>query len=273
MKRKTAIITGGSKGIGLSIAKILAKRNFNIVICSRNIKQLAKAKKNIESLQAKCVVIRADISNYNDCKKVIRETIKKFSSIDLLVNNAGYQGPVGKVWENNISDWKNTIDINLLGTFYMLHEIIPHMLKQKSGLILNLSGGGSVYARPCFSAYGSSKTAVLRLTETLHEELKGKNINVIAIAPGAVWTSMTKSVLTKNSNRLNKKVISELKILKKTGGTLISKIENMIDFLVSGNSKKFSGKLIHVNEIEKLSELNRNIKDESGLLRRVDYKK
>lgn len=270
MRLKTAIITGGSKGIGLRIAKSLAKNKYNIVICSRHLSTLKKAKKEIESLGVKCIMLKADISNYTDCKKVVQKTLKKFSSIDLLVNNAGYQGPVGKIWTNNITDWKKTIDINLLGTFYMTHEIVPHMLKRNSGIILNLSGGGGAYSRPLFSAYASSKTAVLRMTETLYEELKGKNISVIAIAPGATWTEMTESVLRKNKKSLDKKTLNELKELEKYGGTSSDKLEEFLFYLIT-KANKFSGKLVHVNELMKIKKIKSKVNPESGLLRRVDY--
>ena len=161
---KTAIVTGGSKGIGFRIAKILAKNNYNIVICSRNLAQLLKAKKEIKSYGVKCLALKVNVANYKQCKSLVRRTIEKFKRIDLLINNAGVQGPVGKLWQNNIKEWEKTIQINLLGTFYMSHLVVPYMLKQKSGKIINLSGGGAAYARPLFSAYACSKTAILRLT-------------------------------------------------------------------------------------------------------------
>ncbi len=271
MKLKTAIITGGSKGIGLRIAKSLAKNKYNIVICSRHLPALKKAKKEIESFGVKCIAVKADVSNYTDCKKVVQTALKKLSGIDLLVNNAGYQGPVGKSWKNNTSNWKKTIDINLLGTFYMSHEVLPHMLKKNSGIILNLSGGGGAYARPLFSAYGCSKTAVLRLTETLGEELKGKNISVIAIAPGATWTEMTETVLRKNKKSLDKKTLNELIELEKYGGTSSNKLEEFILYLITSKSNKFSGKLVHVNELTKIKQIKSKIGPESGVLRRVNY--
>lgn len=267
-KNKVAVITGGSKGIGLKIAESFAKKKYNIVICSRNLNDAKKAKKKIESFKVKCLALKIDVSKYNECKSLVNKTIKAFKRIDLLVNNAGIQGPVGKLWKNNIQEWEKTIQINLLGTFYMLHLVIPHMLKQKKGKIINLSGGGSAYGRALFSAYGCSKTAVLRLTETLQMELKGKNIFVYALAPGTVWTNMAKRVFKNNKKLLDKKSISELKTAQKTGGTSPEKLESLVNFLVSNKSNALSGRLIHVNELEKIK---KKIKAESGLLRRVNY--
>ncbi len=271
MKPKTAIITGGSKGIGLRIAKSLAKKKYNIIICSRNLQVAKKAKKEIESLGVKCIALKVDVSNYADCRKAVQLTVKRFSRIDLLVNNAGYQGPVGKLWRNDINEWKKTIDVNLLGTFYMSHEVIPHMLKRNSGMILNISGGGGAYSRPLFSAYASSKTGILRLTETLAEELKGTKVNVIAIGPGATWTDMTKQILQSKNKSIDKKTLSELKLLKKTGGTPLEKLEKMISCLTQANMKKLSGKLVHVNELDKIKKNKNKSFCDSGLLRRVNF--
>lgn len=269
LNAKVAVITGGSKGIGFRIAKIFAKKKYNIVICSRSKKDTLKAKKEIESFGVKCLGFKTDISKYAACKSLISNAIKTFARIDLLVNNAGIQGPIGNLWENNLKEWEKTIQINLLGTFYMCKLVIPQMLKQGSGKIINLSGGGGAYARPLFSAYGAGKTAILRLSETLAEELKNTDITVHALAPGTVWTNMAKETM-KNKAKLDKKTILELELAKKTGGASPEKLEAMLSFLTSNKSNKLSGKLIHVNELEKIKKKS-NIKTESGLLRRVDF--
>lgn len=271
-KSRTAIVTGGSKGIGLTVAKILAKKKYNIVICSRSSADLTKAKKIIESLGVKCLALKTDVSNYVQCTTLIKSTIKKFSKIDLLVNNAGVQGPIGNFWTSNIKNWFKTFEINLLGTVYMSHLVIPYMLRSKSGMIFNFSGGGGAYARPLFTAYGTSKTAVLRFTETLAQELINKNITVFAIAPGTVWTNMAKEVLSSKGKLLDKKTIAELKFAKITGGTSEEKLERLILFLLKEKSEKLSGKLVHVNEIDKIKKNWSKINSESGLLRRRDYR-
>lgn len=268
---KTAIITGGSKGIGFRIAQILAKRKYNIVICSRNLQEVNKAKRDIESYGVKCLAYKIDISDYNQCKFLVRNTLKHFSKIDVLVNNAGIQGPVDKLWKNNIKEWEKTIKINLLGTFYMLSLVVPYMLKQKFGRIINLSGGGAAYARPLFSAYSCSKTAILRLTENLAEELKGENIFVFALAPGATWTEMTKEAVKKSISINDKKNINELKMIQASGGASYDEHEKIISYLLSKNSNKLSGRLLHVKEMNKVIKTHSALKPETGLLRRIGY--
>ncbi len=269
--RKVAIITGGSKGIGLRFAKILAKRNYDIAICSRNLSNLKEAKEEIELFNVKCLIFKTDISNYKNCKAFINKAYKQFHRVDILINNAAIQGPVGKLWQNNLKEWEKTIQINLLGTFYMCHLVVPYMLKQRSGKIINLSGGGAAYARPLFSAYSCSKTDILRLTETLAEELKGENVTVIALAPGATWTEMAKEAMQKSIKINDKKNINELKIVQASGGTSYAKHEKLISYLLSKNSKKLSGKLLHVNELDKIQKTGFKIKEDSGKLRRIGY--
>lgn len=263
-------MTGGSKGIGFRIASILAKIGYDIVICSRHLEEAKKAKRKILSMGASCLALKCDVSNYLECRSLLRKVIKQFKKIDLLVNNAGIQGPIGKLWTNNLKLWEKTIAVNLLGTFYMCHLVIPQMLKQKSGKIINLSGGGGAYARPFFSAYGASKTAILRLTETLAEELKGTKICVFAIAPGATWTNMMKETF-KNKKLLDKGKLKELLKIKEEGGTKFEEMERLITFLIKRDTKKLSGRLIHVKELSKFKSRLPQIGSTSGLLRRVDY--
>jgi len=272
VRSKTAIITGGSKGIGLRIARILAERKYNIVICSRNHPDLIRAKKELEKYGIKCLALKADVSDYKQCKMLVRKTLENFLQIDLLVNNAGYQGPIGKLWLNNLEDWEKTIKINLLGVFYMLHLVVPSMIKRRKGLIINISGGGGAYARPLFSGYATSKAAVLRLTETLARELEGTNVNVVAVGPGATWTDMTKSISRGKKNKLlDKKTLAELKTLKITRGTSFDTLKNLMIYLIKASLRKLSGRLLHVNELPKIKKYRHRASSDIGLLRRINF--
>lgn len=270
LKTKTAVISGGTKGIGFIIAKILARKGYNLVLFSRHISSRSRIQKELECYGIKTLILKADVSKVSNCQLVVKKALREFLNVDLLVNCASIQGPVGKLWTNKIKDWERTISINLLGTFYMSYLLLLHMLKNKRGVIINLSGGGAAYGRPLFSAYSSSKTAMLRLTENLSLELKGTGIRVYAVAPGAVWTNMTKSVLKHERERLDKKTLAELLKIKSTGGTSEEKIQDLVWFLVSKKPSQLSGKLIHVNELDKLQESKKTLRAEGGFLRRVN---
>lgn len=268
---KTVLITGGSKGIGFTLAQIFARKKYNIVICSRNSVEIKKAKRKLEAYGINCLALETDISNFYECKQLIEKAVQKFSRIDVLVNNAGVQGPIDKTWLTDSKKWEETVDINLLGTFYMCRVTIPYMLKQKSGIIINVAGGGSVYPRPYFSAYAVSKTSILKLTETLALELSGKNVFVFAIGPGLTWTDMAKMTYKGKKVYLKGDELKKYKNAMKTGGTPVEKMENLVTFLLNKKSKRFSGRLIHVNELEAIKKAKLNIKQDGGFLRRVEY--
>src|SRR5439155_26506391 len=133
---------------------------------------------------------QADMASPEECSDLVAYAVGRFPDLCVLVNNAGVQGPLGPLGEVPWDDWAATVAVNLLGTACMCHQIIPHLRERKYGKIINLSGGGATAARPRLSAYAASKAAVVRLTETLAEELKECHVDVNAIAPGALNTRM-----------------------------------------------------------------------------------
>lgn len=239
LKNKVAIITGGARGIGKSISILFAKEGAKLSIISRTKEQLEKTKSEIESLNGEVFVFRGDISERKTVKKFVSETIENLGRIDILINNAGILGPVGPLFENDAGEWIKTIKINLIGTFLMTREVIPYMVKNKRGKILNFSGGGAVSPRPNFTSYGSSKAAVVRITETLSEELKKYNIQVNAIAPGLVKTKMVDEMLKKREKITEK----ELKLIEE-GGVSPRLCASLALFLCSEKSNGLTGRLI-----------------------------
>lgn len=268
---KTVLITGSSRGIGLRIAEIFAKKKYNIIICSRNSLEIKKAERKIKSYGVSCLALKVDISDFSKCEFLVKKAIKKFSRIDVLVNNAGVQGPVNKTWLVDAHKWIEAVKINLLGTFFMCRLVVPYMVKQNSGIVINVSGGGSVYPRPYFSAYSTSKAAILRLTETLSLELKGKKVFVFAVGPGLTWTKMTRDIFKNKKLFLDKNEIEGYKNVIKTGGTPVLKMEELINFLLNKKSRKFSGRLLHVNELQAIKKAKYRIKKQGGFLRRVEF--
>ena len=131
-----------------------------------------------------------DVTNQQDAERLASRAVERFGRIDVLVNNAGISGPVGPLQNNDIDDWVSTITVNLTGTFLVCRAVIPVMLEQAGGKIINLSGAGATNAWSNMSAYCSSKAAVVRLTEVLAQELADEGITVNALGPGSVHTSM-----------------------------------------------------------------------------------
>ena len=174
---------------------------------------------------------------------MVGSVIGKWGKVDILVNNAGIQGPIGSVIETGIDEWIKTVHVNLIGTFLCTRAVLPSMIKQQRGKIINLSGGGATSPRPNFTAYGVSKTGVVRFTETLAEEVSKFNIQVNAIAPGSVNTKMTEEILNAGK-AAGDKAISEARNQLETGGTPPEKAAALAVFLASEKSDGLTGRLI-----------------------------
>ena len=172
------------------------------------------------------------------------KVVERFGRIDVLVNNAGNSGPIGPLQGNDIDDWVNTINVNLTGTFLVCRAIIPVMLAQSVGKIINLSGAGATNAWSNMSAYCSSKAAVVRLTEVLAQELDGKGITVNALGPGSVHTSMWDK-MTEEAAQAGADFIHQLGLrVTSGGGASIDECAELAVWLASDESGPLTGRLI-----------------------------
>ena len=242
---KTILITGANRGIGLEIAKNFYSKGSNIILCARNKKKLLSIKKKLVSkFKNKFFLEPLDISKQNQVDKFYKKIFKKNKKIDILINNAGIYGPKGSSETLNWNEWKNTLDINLLGSIYMTNKIIPHFKKKRYGKIIQISGGGAASAFPFFSPYSVSKVGIVRFIENISIELKKYNIYANSIAPGPVNTRMLDQVLKAGPKKVGKNFFQKSIKQKKQGGTDINKVLNLIEFLAHKKSDKISGKLI-----------------------------
>jgi len=189
------------------------------------------------------LALAGDVSNWGSVQDFVGRACAEFGGIHVLVNNAGIQGPIGPLVENDPDLWAQTIQVNLMGIFFCCKAVLPYMMKQRYGKIINMSGGGATSPRVSFSAYGASKAAVVRLTETLAEEVRDYGIQVNAIAPGAVNTRMLKETLAAGDTA-GKKALAEAQRQLETGGTPPELAADLVVFLASDASAGLTGKLI-----------------------------
>ena len=246
-KNKVVLITGASKGLGFSVSKAFLNSGANLVICSRNYKEIKKTFLKLNKFKKKnqkIIYSATDISAFSDVKILIKKTLKIFKKIDILVNNAGVYGPKGEIENVNWEEFVKTININLLGSIYLCKELIPYFKKNKKGKIIQLSGGGAASPLPFISAYAASKAAVVRFVENLSEELKGHNIDINAVAPGPLNTRMLDEVIKAGPKKVGKEFFRKSLAQKQTGGTPFKKVDELILFLASDLSNGISGKLI-----------------------------
>jgi len=272
LRGKNVILTGASRGIGKIVAQKLDAEGACLALIARNKKKLEETLTLLSNKRSFYYV--CDISDEVAVRKIFSEISKKFNKkIDVLINNAGVQYPIGLFVDNELSVWKDNIKINLFGTINCIKSILPEMIGKKYGKIINLSGGGSTSPRPNFSAYGVSKTAIVRFTETLAEELKKMNIDVNAVAPGAINTSMIKEII--DSEKKAGKEYEEAVIRQKNGGNNPRHVAELITFLSSSLSDGITGKLISaIWDPWRDSEFQNLLKNDINVstLRRIDNK-
>lgn len=187
--------------------------------------------------------VQLDVTDRSAVEAFVREIHESFGAIHVLVNCTGTLGPVGPVQTTRCRDWTGAIELNLIGTFHLMQTVIPIMVAQGSGKIINFSGGGAAYGRPFFSAYAASKAAVVRLTESLAMELADKNIQLNCIAPGPVKSRMWED-LREAGAAAGTSALEELERMDRDGGVPAEKSAALALFLASERSGELSGKLI-----------------------------
>ncbi len=199
---KTVIITGASRGIGKAIALTFAKHHWNLVILSnKSEEQLLETKKEIEDLGCQCLSFVGDVADQAFAPFVIEQTIQTFSTIDCLINNAGISS-IGLMTDLTFDDWNRIIATNLSSVFYFSHSVVPHMVHEKQGCILNISSVWGEVGASCEVAYSASKGGVNAFTKALAKELAPSNIAVNAISCGAIHTSMNGWLTKEEENDL-----------------------------------------------------------------------
>jgi len=243
LEGKVSIITGGSMGIGKAIASAFVREGSHLVLASRTKPYLERAKHDLESFGPRVEIFQANVSQEKEVQGLVNFTLKQFGDINILVNCAGVQKPIGFVTDIDSEQWLETIKINLFGTFLCLKAVLPTMIKNKKGKIINFSGGGAVSPRPRFSAYSASKAAVVRLTETLAEEVKQHNIDINAIAPDAVNTRLLDEVLEIGEAAGEEALAKSIK-QKQGGGVPLEKVAELVVFLASSKTDGLTGRLV-----------------------------
>ena len=195
---KVVLITGGSRGIGFSTAKLFSENGAHVIITSKDKSRLEKSASNLVNT----IGISADIKNEVDVKNVIEQTIKKFGRLDVLVNNAGIFPKIKKLHEIDESEWQEVLDVNLTGQFRFTKAAIPY-LKKTSGSIINISSDAGLKAYQGFNAdaYSAAKAALIILTKCWALEYSKDKIRVNCICPGVVDTDMTKPFLKTEKDR------------------------------------------------------------------------
>jgi len=245
-KNKNVIITGGTVGFGKALAEKFLSEGANISICSRNEQQLFDTQSELLSKFPNQIILvkKCDVSIEKDVKEFIAYSLDTFKTIHVLILNAGVYGPMGPIETVSLDEWRKSIDINLFGVLLPCRELIPHFKQNKYGKIIVLSGGGATNPMPNLSSYATAKAAVVRLVETLSKELLSYNVDINAIAPGAMSTRMMQQVIDAGPEIVGDEFFKKNQNWKQNGATSMELGTNLAVYLSTADSNGVTGKLI-----------------------------
>ncbi len=256
VKDKTVLITGAGRGIGKRLAIGFADSGARVALLSRSQSELDAARLEIEHAGGRTMTIAADVRDAGQLTAASARARAAFGSVDVLICAAAILGPIGPLLSTPIEAWLNTIDTNLLGVVHACRAVLPQMMEKRSGKILVLAGGGSSTPRPFVTGHAVSKAALVRLVESLAEEIEDHNIQINCLDPGASYTCMTDEILRAGPDA-GVHEAEEAQRTRLTGGTSAKKQISMALFLASPRSNHINGKLLTgSDEPRKLEHMN-----------------
>lgn len=237
---KVAFITGATRGIGRQIAITLAKEGFDIAINYRKENEdLIETKKMVEDQKVKCFTVQGDVSSFEDSERMVKDIIEEFNHIDILVNNAGITKDM-LLMRMKKEDFESVIGVNLVGTFNITKNVIPHMMKNRSGRIINVSSVVGISGNAGQTNYSASKAGIIGFTKSLAKEVGSRNILVNAVAPGFIETQMTDVLKEEVKEEISKNIP-----LKRMG--TVEDVANVVKFLASKDSSYITGQVINID--------------------------
>ncbi len=240
MNKKTAIVTGASRGIGRAIATRLAKDGVNVVVNYLfEEEDYAGTVKDIEALGVSALAIKADVSNFNEVKEMTDVAIDHFGTIDILVNNAGITRD-GLLMRMKEEDFDSVINVNLKSVFNCCRHVVPHMVKHRQGRIISMASVVGLAGQAGQTNYAASKGGIIAFTKALAQEVGKRGITVNAIAPGFVETEMTDALAGKARDMILEKIP-----LGRKG--IVKDIANTVSFLAGDEAGYITGQVISVN--------------------------
>lgn len=237
---KVAFVTGAVRGIGRQIAITLAKSGYDIAVNYRTENDDLKiTKQEIEKCGVKCFLVQGDVSNFEDTEKMAKDIIEEFGQIDVLVNNAGITKDM-LLMRMKKEDFEDVINVNLVGTFNVTKNIIPYMMKQRNGRIINISSVVGVSGNAGQTNYSASKAGIIGFTKSLAKEVASRNILVNAVAPGFIQTQMTDVLKDEVKEEIAKAIP-----LKRMGTA--EDVANVVEFLASEKSSYITGQTLNID--------------------------
>ena len=240
LKNKNAVITGAAQGFGLAISKRFASSGANLFLIDKDETELNVAKETKEIKNSVSQTYTGDITNFEEIESTINSIIQNYSNIDIFVNNAGIAGPSFKTWEYPQNDWKSVVDIDLNGTFNCCKAVVPFMIKQNYGRIVNIASIAGKEGNPNASAYSAAKAGVIALTKSLGKELAEYNIAVNCVTPAAAKTRIFDQISKEHIDNMLSKIPRKRFVL-------VDELASMVSWLSSEENSFTTGAVFDIS--------------------------
>jgi NAD(P)-dependent dehydrogenase (short-subunit alcohol dehydrogenase family) len=246
-KEKNVFISGGSRGLGFLLSQTFINNGANVAICGRSKPELLRAIQTLEEQSGAFQTVRGyvvDVSDRVQVEQMAAQVIREIGPIDSLICNAGVLGPMGSFLENDLDEWIHALNVNLVGTLYLVYSFLPQMVERGAGKVIQLSGGGASNPLPGLTSYAASKAAVIRFIETLAKEYSKFGIDINGVAPGMLKTRLLDEMLDAGPERVGSELFQ--RSVRKSSDEFDSSDQacELIKFLASEESNGISGKLI-----------------------------
>lgn len=243
--KKYALITGATRGLGEYILNALWLSGWSIFAVARTYDDLLNLADKLPSIDGQDIFIfPCDIGNEQQINSLVNEVKNKLIHLDLLINNAAIHGPIGPFPENDFDLWREAFEVNFFGPANLCRQLAQIMGNKSRSSIINISGGGAAGLRPNFSAYAASKTALVRFSETLADEMKTNNININCISPGPMATKLLRELTMLSKNNVPQKEIDTANSIIEKQAHSMDAVVSLILFLTTKEANKITGKLI-----------------------------
>ena len=240
LKNKNAVITGAAQGFGLAISKRFASSGANLFLIDKDETELNVAKETKEIKNSVSQTYTGDITNFEEIESTVNSIIQNYSNIDIFVNNAGIAGPSFKTWEYPQNDWKSVVDIDLNGTFNCCKAVVPFMIKQNYGRIVNIASIAGKEGNPNASAYSAAKAGVIALTKSLGKELAEYNIAVNCVTPAAAKTRIFDQISKEHIDYMLSKIPRKRFVL-------VDELASMVSWLSSEENSFTTGAVFDIS--------------------------
>lgn len=245
MRGSYFLITGVTRGLGRVLVQAFWDAGANLVLVSRHTNALEQL---IGSLGVRvgqeAIYMASDLADPEAADRIVSFARSRVPRLDVLINNAGIQGPIGPLWENDWKEWIAALQVDLVSPIALCRAVAPWMIEEGRGSIINLSGGGATGPRANFSAYATAKAGLARFSETLAEELRSNGVRVNCIAPGAMNTAMLAGIVSQGRDVSGEREYAQALKVQREGGAPMQQVSDLCLFLASDAAKGITGKLI-----------------------------